>query len=513
MATWINHVTIAAPRNGTTSHTVGADGTGGTVVGGTAFTPTAGRYLLAVCEGPVTFTTPTGYSLGASAINNTGLYAFYRASATGTTADRITTTHNGSNYACVFDFYEFASGSAWTNGVGATNLNATGASTPSLTGLTGTHWAGYAAARDYPTGTTEGTIAWTAPAVEETETNTPPAATDGYTYSLASNQNVTGSSTSGTWTVTGANFGTLWEALTIAQVAATGGTTQSATAAQAVTAGLTATGAASKGTSAVLAATLAASTGAQVVRDTAANSAVSAGLSATASVTKSVSANLGLTANLSADAAIGTGLKTIDGSLTETVTATATALVNKGSGVTSVTATGLAASVTTVKGSSATRAITAGLSAAVSVTKSVSGSLAETVSLSADATVGIAPQQIAGTLSVSETASAQASLVKPASVLAVTTANLAATAAVVKSISGSIVVNTALTATEARTFGISAMPLTVTFSESALAFLQGPVVGGTATNLERSTYEAISNAAATATATAYVPSAPSAEGR
>jgi len=44
MATFTNHVTIHAPANGTTSHTV--DPSSGTVGNGSLFTPTAGRLLV-----------------------------------------------------------------------------------------------------------------------------------------------------------------------------------------------------------------------------------------------------------------------------------------------------------------------------------------------------------------------------------------------------------------------------------------------------------------------------------
>jgi hypothetical protein len=114
MSNWLNHVTIAAPRNGTTSHTcdpTNATG-GGTVVTGSTFTPTSGRLLVVVCYGAVTFTTPSGWTLptSGSAVNNGGLYVFYRTAAG---SDPFTTTQNGSNYPVVFDIYEFATGSTF----------------------------------------------------------------------------------------------------------------------------------------------------------------------------------------------------------------------------------------------------------------------------------------------------------------------------------------------------------------------------------------------------------------
>ena len=94
MVQWVNRSLTQAPRNGTTSHTV-------------SFTPaTAGNLLVCVVEGAVTSTTPTGWTLptGGSAINNTGLYVWYK---TATAAEAsLTTTHNGSNYPAGFVIYD-----------------------------------------------------------------------------------------------------------------------------------------------------------------------------------------------------------------------------------------------------------------------------------------------------------------------------------------------------------------------------------------------------------------------
>src|SRR4051812_44300088 len=105
MVDWVNHVAIAAPRNATTTHN-GITPSSGTVVAGTAFTPTAGRLLICLCEGAVTSTTPAGWTLptGGSAINSTGLYVWYKTAAG---SDTVSTTHNASNYPAVFDFYEY----------------------------------------------------------------------------------------------------------------------------------------------------------------------------------------------------------------------------------------------------------------------------------------------------------------------------------------------------------------------------------------------------------------------
>lgn len=179
MALWLNHVAIAAPRNGTTTHTV--DPSGGSVVVGTSFTPTAGRLLVCVVEGSVTSTTPSGWTLpsGGSAINNTGLYVFTKTAAG---ADTVTSTHNGSNYAVVFHFFEFAAGSTFVGSQSATGVNGTSGTGPSLTGLTGTNllFGVYAAGVASGSGAA---VSWSA-GVELIDTQVASAATDGYSYSL-----------------------------------------------------------------------------------------------------------------------------------------------------------------------------------------------------------------------------------------------------------------------------------------------------------------------------------------
>ena len=183
MADWVNHAAVAGARNGTADHTVDATGTGGTVVDGAGFTPTAGRFLLCVVEGAVTSTTPTGWILptNGSAVSATGLYVFYRVSASGTSADQIATTHNGSNFPAMFDFYEFPASSSFVASVSATGVGNGGAG-PNLTGLTGTNW--IAGAIGSATSGGISTTTWSA-GTEEVDVSIATAATDGYTYSLA----------------------------------------------------------------------------------------------------------------------------------------------------------------------------------------------------------------------------------------------------------------------------------------------------------------------------------------
>lgn len=136
MAKWVNRVVVAGGLGSTTDV---LNPNSGTVLAGTAFVPTAGRFLVAIIAGPVTSSTPSGWVLPslASAVNNNGLYCFTKASAAG--SDTMTTTHNGDGtYPTVCEFLEFPSGTTF---VGANFVNnassAAGTASPSVTGLTG----------------------------------------------------------------------------------------------------------------------------------------------------------------------------------------------------------------------------------------------------------------------------------------------------------------------------------------------------------------------------------------
>lgn len=223
MSNWVNHVTIAAPRNGTTAHICDPSNAtgGGTVVTGSAFTPTSGRLLVVVCYGGVTFTTPSGWTLPASgsAINNGGLYVFTRTAAG---SDTFTTTQNSSNYAVVFDVYEFNTGSTFVASLSATAV-ANGGAGPNLTGLTGTNWiAGCAGWDDGSTFTTAASHVW-ASGTEIVDTWTPIVTTDGYSYSLTefNSDASTSKSVADTITVVGGTF-TNFERLVFAVNAVTG---------------------------------------------------------------------------------------------------------------------------------------------------------------------------------------------------------------------------------------------------------------------------------------------------
>ncbi len=194
MSRWLNHVAIAAPRNGTTSHTV--DPSTGTVVAGASFTYTAGRFGVVVAYGAVTFTNPSGWTLAASAVNYGGLYVWYKASLAG--GETVTTTTNASNYPVAVDFYEFPASSTWVNAVSASNVTGAG---PSLAGLTGTNQV-YASGGVDDSTTTTYTGSW-ASGTSLVSTCVTFSSTDGYLYSTAEIVDDTATSQSDAWTVSG----------------------------------------------------------------------------------------------------------------------------------------------------------------------------------------------------------------------------------------------------------------------------------------------------------------------
>lgn len=221
MASWLNHVTIAAPRNATTTHTV--DPSTGTVVAGSLFTPTAGRLLVVGVSGAVTSTTPSGWTLptNGSAIGGSGGYVWTRTAAG---ADTFTTTHNGSNYPVVFDFYEFPAGSTFVACASLPGVASNGGSFPTLSGLTGTNWIAGVASQNDNTTATGNSFTWDM-GVEAVDTFTPQGGgpgTDGYGYSLTYLEDsvLTSASPSAASTLTTATIEKLTFAVNVATVAA-----------------------------------------------------------------------------------------------------------------------------------------------------------------------------------------------------------------------------------------------------------------------------------------------------
>lgn len=191
MSSWSNRTVLAGSstaRNGTTSHTC-------------AFAqPAAGALLLATVAGAVTSTTPAGWSLVKSAVNNSGLYLFSKV-ATGSETS-FSTTHNASNYPISGEVFEFPAGSTVQASIIAVNQNDT-TGTATLSGLTGTYtrMAANSQANSSTSGVTS--VAWAAPSVEDDDESTIKVATDGVAYSLAYDDASSGASFAVSRAVTG----------------------------------------------------------------------------------------------------------------------------------------------------------------------------------------------------------------------------------------------------------------------------------------------------------------------
>jgi hypothetical protein len=205
MVQWVNRSLVQAPRNGTTSHTV-------------SFTPaTSGNLLVAIAEGAVTSTTPTGWTLPAngSSVNNTGLYVWYKTATASESS--FTTTHNGSNYPAGFVIYEFAAGSVFVKSATANNL-ATSAANPALTGLTGTNLTyGVIGVDDTASNAYTSTV-WsgTGSPVEDVDLAVADSGTDGYGLSVAYVESNTATSFQPTGNATQTGTPVAKEALTFA---------------------------------------------------------------------------------------------------------------------------------------------------------------------------------------------------------------------------------------------------------------------------------------------------------
>lgn len=211
MVAWLNRTVVQAPRNGTSSHTVD-------------FTPAAaGRLLVCVVEGAVTSTTPTGWTLRASAVNNTGLYVWSKTAAAG--ESQFVTTHNGANYPVGFTVYEFPAGAAWGTSAQGSGVGHSSAS-PTLSGLTGTNLlcAVYGQVNDSATART---LTWAAPYVEDVDVNTVLSGTDGYLLGVAFLEASTLTSTSPTPTNSAGGLTT--ERVTFAMTMPAGGTSYTGT--------------------------------------------------------------------------------------------------------------------------------------------------------------------------------------------------------------------------------------------------------------------------------------------
>jgi hypothetical protein len=386
VATWLNHVSIGAPRNGTSSHTVTPSS--GTVLSGTLFTPTAGRLLVVVVEGAVTASTPSGWTLptGGSAVNNTGLYVWYRTAAG---SDSLTTTHNGSNYPVVFDFYEFASGSTFSGSAASTGVPKSGGAGPTLSGLTGTNLTfGVAALPQTAGGAAEPTASftWTS-GTELVDVQVAPSGTDGYYFGVTYTEDNTASSASynASHSYTNINV-TSMERLVFGVKVAASGTNFNGTSSIAATSAITAAGTVGKVTGAALAATSTITTAGTVGRASGADLAATSTITASGGVAASTGASLAATATITAAGTVTSGFSG-GATLSATDTITATGVVGASTGSSAAATAAITAAGVVGKSTGSSLAATAAITATGVKGVTTGASLAATATITASGTV------------------------------------------------------------------------------------------------------------------------------
>lgn len=200
---WTNKASGVAARNAATTHVSGTSS--GFSFG---FTPTSGRLLVLFVSGAVTHTASTGWTKRQGPVSSAEVSMFER-TADGGANDVITITHNASDYPMAWTIYEFPAGSVHT----ASNNNATSANTfTALTGLPGTAQvilAAFGAANGSTSGAQTGSVVWGGSMIEDQDTDTVRAATDGCYLTVAHIINITATSYTPTLTVTG---GAAWPA-------------------------------------------------------------------------------------------------------------------------------------------------------------------------------------------------------------------------------------------------------------------------------------------------------------
>lgn len=198
---WVQRSVVQSPRNGGALHNVAFNAA------------SAGNLLVAIAYGPVTLTTPSGWTLRDSEVSDGGLYVWTK-TATGGEAT-IATTANASNAPIVVAVYELAAGAAWVGSIADAPITAAGAN-PSLAGLTGTNLVFAVKAGAVGGGSTYTSTAWTGAGtpVEDVDLSVAQGATDGYGFSIAYVEDYAGTSWAPTGTVT-ADFNR-FEAMTLA---------------------------------------------------------------------------------------------------------------------------------------------------------------------------------------------------------------------------------------------------------------------------------------------------------
>lgn len=173
-----------------------------------SFTPaTSGNLLVAIVAGAMTSSTPTGWTLVVSAIENTGLYVFAKTAGVGETS--FATTHNAADYALRGVVYEFPAGVSVLGSNSRTGDSGGSISGPEITGLTGPY--AIFAARSHgltsPTGVIE--VAWTAPSLKDYEASAGATVTDGVALSVAVDDHVVASTFSCEYVMTYEYTGTI----------------------------------------------------------------------------------------------------------------------------------------------------------------------------------------------------------------------------------------------------------------------------------------------------------------
>lgn len=204
MGQWVNRTVLtgsSVDQNGTTSHTC-------------TFTPAmSGNLLIAIIGGAVTSTTPSGWTLVTSAINNCGLYVFTKTATLGESS--FSTTHNASDYAIQGTVYEFFAGSSIIGNNASSTISSGSQTGPQVTSLTGTYTRFAARTMCITSPTAAASAVWTTPAIEDYDVVTPQSNHDGVYLTIAYDDNQTGSSFNPSANVT-SNTGTTLEAIAFA---------------------------------------------------------------------------------------------------------------------------------------------------------------------------------------------------------------------------------------------------------------------------------------------------------
>lgn len=199
MAEWTTRTVLSGAsiaRNGTNSHTC------------TFTAATAGNFLVAIVAGPITFTTPSGWTLLTSAVNYSTVYVFTKTASASESS--FSTTHNDSNLPILGIVYEFPPGTVAYGGTSAIaqayNTTTTG---PQITGLGGTYTRFAARTVGSDRGDTTFSAAWTVPSIEDYDVlEVDNGASDGLALTIAYDDNNTASSfnPSANLTVTNTNY-------------------------------------------------------------------------------------------------------------------------------------------------------------------------------------------------------------------------------------------------------------------------------------------------------------------